>query len=128
MAVTTHFIEYVLEQLHDLGDVTTKRMFGAIGLYSQQRFFALIDNDVLYFKVGDSNRVEFLARGCAPLRYSSKTGEIAMSYFTVPADVMEDAEELVNWARRSVKIANLPRPKAPAAPNQRVRAKSAKKK
>jgi TfoX/Sxy family transcriptional regulator of competence genes len=30
-----------------------------------------------------------------------------MSYFTVPVDVIEDAEELVNWARRSVQIAKI---------------------
>jgi DNA transformation protein len=107
MAVTTHFVDYVLEQLHELGDVAAKRMFGGVGLYSQQRFFALIDNDVLYFKVDESNRAQFLARGCTPLRYIGKTGETTMSYFTVPADVMEDAEELVGWARRSVQIAKI---------------------
>jgi DNA transformation protein and related proteins len=106
MTVTTQFVEYVLEQLHELGDVVAKRMFGAVGLYSQQRFFALIDNDVLYLKVDDSNRAEYLTRGCTPLRYSSKSGEMTMSYFNVPVDVMEDADELVVWARRAVRIAN----------------------
>ena len=107
MAVTSQFVEYIQEQLHDLGDVVAKRMFGAMGLYSQQLFFALIDNDVLYFKVDDSNRAEFSARGCTPLCYSGKTGETTMSYFTVPVEVMEDAEELVTWARRSVQIAKI---------------------
>jgi DNA transformation protein len=107
MAARSQFVEYILEQLHDLGDVAARRMFGAMGLYSHQRFFALIDNDVLYFKVDDSNRAEYSARGCTPLRYSGKTGEMTLSYFTVPVDVVEDAEELVTWARRSVQIAKI---------------------
>ena len=63
MAVKTQYLAYVLEQLADLGGVRSRRMFGGVGLYRDDRFFGLIDDHVLYFKVDDSNRADYLARG-----------------------------------------------------------------
>jgi len=34
-------------------------MFGGVGIYAGQLFFALIADDTLYFKVDDSNRSDF---------------------------------------------------------------------
>jgi DNA transformation protein len=72
-------------------------MFGGVGLYCESRFFALISRDVLYFKVDDSNRGHFEARGMRPFRH--------MSYYEVPVDVLEDPEECAVWARRSIALA-----------------------
>lgn len=36
MAVTDDFFRYVLEQLSGLRDVASRRMFGAVGLYSER--------------------------------------------------------------------------------------------
>src|SRR5665811_1362967 len=47
MAVSDEFLQYVLEQLEGLGTVTVRRMFGAVGLYHGDRFFALISRDTL---------------------------------------------------------------------------------
>ena len=38
-------------------------MFGGLGLYSGEWFFALIDDDVLFFKVDDANREDYVSRG-----------------------------------------------------------------
>ena len=38
-------------------------MFGGVGIYDRDVFFALIADDTLYFKVDDSTRPEFVARG-----------------------------------------------------------------
>jgi DNA transformation protein and related proteins len=59
-------------------------MFGAVGLYHDGRFFALISADTVYFKVNESNRRDYEARAvdrrrqlfCKPCRASSA---IAMS-------------------------------------------------
>ena len=105
MAVTREFTNYVQEQLDGLGPVVSKRMFGGVGLWCTGAFFALISDDVLYFKVGDANRADFAARGMAAFRPYGNRPQVSMSYFEVPAEVLEDAEECVIWARRSLAIA-----------------------
>jgi len=111
MPVRPQFVAWILEQLAGVSAVRSRRMFGGVGLYSGDRFFGLIDDDVLYLKVDDSNRGEFVARGCHPFQPFKDKPEYSMSYYDVPAEVLEDVDELARWARRSVAIsAASPRP------------------
>ena len=62
MTVSAGFRSYVLEQLgRVLSNVRSRSMFGGVGIYSGDLFFALIDDDTLYFKVDDSTRPGFVA-------------------------------------------------------------------
>ena len=71
-----------------LGDVTPRNMFGGTGLYSDGVFFGLIARDVLYFKVDDTNRGDYEARGSEPFRpYDDRP--YSMSYHEVPVEVLE---------------------------------------
>ncbi len=108
MAVNRDFLNYVLEQLSALEGIASRRMFGAVGLYSNGAFFGIIAGDVLYFKVGDANRSDYESRGMAHFRPYPDRPLVSMSYFEVPVDVLEDAEECVNWARRSVAMGTAP--------------------
>jgi DNA transformation protein len=110
MSVSQEYVEYVLEQLAGVGRVTSRRMFGGVGLYCDDVFFALISGDALYFKVDDSNRADYAARGARqfmpfPDRPPGDKPHAGMSYYELPADALEDAEECVAWARRSVAVA-----------------------
>ncbi len=104
MAITDEFSLYVLEQLGALGAVTARRMFGAVGLYCDGVFFGLIAGDVLYFKVGESNRGDYAARGMSRFRPNRDRPHLSLNYYEVPADVLEDQEECVLWARRSLNV------------------------
>jgi DNA transformation protein and related proteins len=105
MAVTNDYLQYVLEQLAGLGSVTPRRMFGAVGLYHEERFFGLISRDTLYFKVNDSNRGDYEARGMDRFRPFPDKPYWSMTYYEVPADTLEDADECMAWARKSLSIA-----------------------
>ena len=105
MAVTQDFLQYVLEQLAGLGRVTPRRMFGAVGLYHGERFFGIITDDTLYFKVNDSNRADYEARGMGRFRPYADRPQLSMTYYEVPADTLEDADECMAWARKSVAVA-----------------------
>lgn len=105
MAMSQEYLQYVLEQLAALGDLSARRMFGGAGLYFEEVFFALISRDTLYFKVGDSNRREYLARRMEPFRPYQNKPHTSLSYYQVPAEVLEDAEELVAWARAAISAA-----------------------
>lgn len=62
--MTEGFRAFVLEQLARVTPALRARnMFGGVGVYSDDLFFALMDDDVLYLKVDDVNRARFEARG-----------------------------------------------------------------
>lgn len=105
MAVSEDYLQFVLEQLAGLGRVTPRRMFGGVGLYHEERFFGLIAGDTLYFKVNDSNRSDYEARGMNRFRPFPDKPYWSMTYYEVPADTLEDADECMAWARKSVAIA-----------------------
>jgi DNA transformation protein len=106
MAVSSEYLQFVLEQLSGLAGVTARRMFGGIGLYQDQRFFGIITSDTLYFKVNDANRGDYQARGMGAFRVRSRP-HISMSYFELPADILEDADECAVWAAKSVAAATI---------------------
>jgi DNA transformation protein len=103
MSVSDHYRTYIIEQLGTLPGLSTRRMFGGLGLYSGEWFFALIDDDVLYFKVDDANREDYTSRGMKA--FMPFPGQPSLGYFQVPPEVIEEAEDLTRWARRSVEVA-----------------------
>jgi DNA transformation protein len=111
MTVSADYLQYVLDQLAQLGEVATKRMFGGVGLYCGESFFGLIAEDTLYLRVDAENRADYAARGAAPFRPYPDRPEVSMSYFEAPAEVLEDTRQLAQWARRSVDAAQRAPPK-----------------
>lgn len=104
MPVSADYQAFVLEQLGQVTAVRARRMFGGLGVYAGDLFFALVDDDRLYFKVDDLTRADFVAAGSGPFRPYGEGGE-EMSYYEVPADALEDVEELRGWVRKAVEVA-----------------------
>ncbi len=103
MAVSEDFLEYMLDQLSTWGGVTHRRMFGGAGLYRDGKMFGLIADDVAYLKVDDSNRERFIQAGSGPFKpYPDKPN--TMSYYEVPAEVLENPSELIEWTKLSLFI------------------------
>lgn len=106
MSVSDEFVEYVTEQLSRWGAVSVRRMFGGAGLYHEGTMFAVLAEDVAYLKVDDSNRGDFLHAGSAPFEpYPDKIKTMIRTYYEIPADVLENPDELARWAQRSWIIA-----------------------
>jgi DNA transformation protein len=105
MSVSPSFRSFVLEQLaRATTSVRDRSMFGGVGVYSGDLFFALIDEDTVYFKVDDTNRPDFEARGMGPFRPAGPDGEV-MQYYAVPEDLLEDPEALRPWVDRAMAVA-----------------------
>lgn len=103
MSISDEFLDYVLDQLSAWGKVTARKMFGGAGLYRDGKMFGLIADDVAYLKVDDSNRKAFEQAGSSPFKpYPDKP--TTMPYFEIPPDVLEDPNELIKWAKRSLAI------------------------
>jgi DNA transformation protein len=79
-------------------------MFGGVGIYSGEIFFALIANDTVYFKVDESTRGDFDARGMGPFRPFGDDGG-TMKYYQLPEEILEDPDELRLWAEKAVSVA-----------------------
>ena len=107
MPVTDGFTSFVLEQLEAIGSITPKRMFGGVGLYAGDLFFALLAGDVLYLKADDATRGALEAAGGRPFQpYPSRPkGRGTAQYYSVPVSILEDSERLVAWAEKAVAIA-----------------------
>lgn len=104
MPVSNEYIEFVVGQLEPVGVVVWKRMFGGVGLYLDGLFFAIIENDILRFKVTDSNRADYEEAGMGPFKpYKNK--DHTMQYYEVPIEVLEDMDELSIWARKALVVA-----------------------
>src|SRR5216117_3655647 len=105
MPVSPTFRTFVLDQLGRVAPrVRGRSMFGGVGIYAGAQFFALIADSTLYFKVDDSNRPDFEARGMGPFRPYGPGGEV-MQYYEVPEDVLEDIEALRHWADKAIAVA-----------------------
>jgi DNA transformation protein len=77
-------------------------MFGGVGLYSDDVFFAIITDDTVYLRVDDRNRADFVARGMGAFRPDPHRPQLSRTYFEVPAEVLEDAATFLEWGRRAV--------------------------
>lgn len=105
MPVSDGFRDFALEQLGRVAPaIRSRRMFGGIGVYSRDRFFAIMDDDVVYLKADPVTRPEFEAAGMSPFQPFGEGGE-TMSYYALDADVLEDAEALDPWVARALAAA-----------------------
>lgn len=100
------FKEFVLDQLGALPQLRAKAMFGGCGLYQAGQFFGILMDGRLYFKTNDQTRPAYLERGMAPFTYEKARRTMTIRYFEVPADVLENREELVAWANRAIEAAS----------------------
>jgi DNA transformation protein len=126
MRVSPDYRDHVLDQLACLGRVRGRSMFGGVGIYLDDLFFALIADDVLYFKVDDTTRGAYEARGMAVFKPNSNRSTI-MAYYEVPAETLEDTDQLRTWGRRAVEVASRARATHPTRGRPRGSVQSKKK-
>ena len=119
MSVSDSYLSFVLEQLGGVPRVATKRMFGGVGIYSDGTFFAVIDNDTLFFKVDETLAKRYREKGMPPFA-PIPGAKPMMGYYQVPPDVLEDGATLGRWAKDSIASAK----SRPASTGRKKRAPS----
>lgn len=104
--VSGSFRDFVVEQLEQAAaDIRAKPMFGAVGIYSGEHFFAVIDSDRLYFKVDDQTRPKFEAAGMRPAEIVADGKVVTLSYWEVPLGALEAVDELRSWVKDALDVA-----------------------
>ena len=99
------FKAFVLDQLSALSELRARAMFGGHGLYSGDRFFGILDEGRVFFKVDDITRAAYESRGMPPFTYEMKGRVMTMSSYEVPPDVLDDRNEAFVWANQAIQVA-----------------------
>ncbi len=108
------FVDYVVNDLlAGFQGVRARAMFGGHGIYQDDTMFAIIVDDELYYKTDESNRQDFEKAGSEPFRYVAKGRKrVTMSYWKLPAKVMDDPQALGEWTDKAVRVSRTASKKA----------------
>ena len=71
------FLNYIKDQFEVVGPITIRRMFGGAGIFLDGVMFGLIADDLIYLKVGESNKQDFIDAGMEPFTYQGKNKPIS---------------------------------------------------
>lgn len=93
--------------------VCVKRMFGGHGVYVDGLFFAIEAGGEIYLKADRHSAPQFQEAGSRPFIYQGKDRPVTLSYWSLPDQAIEDADELVFWAKSAVEAAFRAGPKRP---------------
>ncbi len=102
MASDQEFVDFVLDQIENTGEITAKRMFGEYGVWSDGKIFALICDNKLFIKPTEAGRIFIQDVVEAPPYPGAKPSFLI-------EDKIDDREWLSNLIRLTV--AELPEPK-----------------
>jgi TfoX/Sxy family transcriptional regulator of competence genes len=102
MATHKEFVDFVVDQIENSGDITAKSMFGEYGIFSNGKIFGLICDNKLFIKPTQAGRAFIKEVVEAPPYPGAK-----MSFLI--EDKIEDREWLSELVRITLK--ELPEPK-----------------
>jgi DNA transformation protein and related proteins len=105
MAVSESYLEFVREQLAPVGNVVIRKMFGGAGVYCDGAMFGLVLDETLHFRGDAASQARFQAAGCQRFIHERPPRKpMAMPYWVVPENLVEDQDEMSVWARDAIEI------------------------
>lgn len=120
--------ESLAELFASFGAVDVRRVFSGLGVYADDVCFALFLRGDLYLNADETTIPRFAAEGSVPFSYSTSTRTVSVnSYWTVPARLFDDPDELAQWSREALasatrrKLAKGRRKRASAKKSQRAK-------
>jgi DNA transformation protein and related proteins len=104
-SVSTGFQDFVLDLLGPL-DAVPRRMFSGVGLFHGGVMFGLLVRKALYLRVDDITRERFECAGSEPFSYRRGERQVSLSaYYVVPEGLLDQQDELLQWARGAIEAA-----------------------
>src|SRR6185312_381795 len=108
------FKDFVLDQLARVPALSSAPFFGGTGLRSGAIFFGVIFGGTLYFSTSPATREDYQRLGSRCFSYTKKDGKVQdTKLFEVPAEVLDDAETLCEWANRAIVASSQKRKASP---------------
>jgi DNA transformation protein len=96
---------YVVEQLSFLGRISSRSIFGGMGIFIDERLLGIVINDTLYLHTGPSNCDDYLSRGMKQFKPYPNAFDLTTDHHQVPPEVLADETQLKTWGERALKAA-----------------------
>lgn len=106
MASNQDFVDYILDQIEDAGQITARKMFGEYGIYSNGKIFALVCDNKLFIKPTEAGRTFIKDVVEAPPYPGAKNSFLI-------EEKLDDRKWLSELIRITVKELPEPKPKKP---------------
>ena len=89
--------EAFIDKIQEIGEITSKKMFGGYGIFHSKKMFALVNaGGDLFLKANEETRQKF--------EKADSHQHAKMPYYSVPPNIMKDPEKLVRWTKESIEI------------------------
>lgn len=95
--MNSEFVDYIVgDVLGFLDNLSVKRLFDGYGIYRNGKIFAMTHDDMLYLKLIDSQKklIKNL-EGSTQFTYFRNNKEIGLPYWSVPEDVLENSDMMM---------------------------------
>jgi len=94
--------EHISELFSSFGSVSVRRMFGGAGIFADGLMIGLISNGDIFLKADDESSPAFEREGLKPFTYGAKRKRVVMSYWRMPERLLDDPDELAEWAKTAL--------------------------
>ena len=105
MRVKSSLASYVAEQLAPLGRISSRAIFGGVGVFIDDRLLAIVMGEKLYLHTDKSNLDDYVARGREQFKPYPNAFDLTTDHHEVPPDIVNDAEQLYIWGERALSAA-----------------------
>lgn len=103
VAVSEETREHVRDLFAGVGAVEVRRMFGGAGVYLGDACFALLIDDGIWMRADEALGRDYADAGSEQWIYEGRQrAPVAMPYWRLPDEALDDPEEAAAWARRSL--------------------------
>ncbi|MGH8237095.1 MAG: TfoX/Sxy family protein [Steroidobacteraceae bacterium] len=105
MRVKSELASYVEEQLAFLGRLSTKSIFGGIGIFVDERLLGIVMEDKLYLHTDASNLRAYQDRGMPQFKPYPNAFDLTTDHHQVPAEIVDDLVQLKHWGEQALAAA-----------------------
>lgn len=105
MRVKSSLASYVAEQLAPLGRISSRAIFGGVGVFIDDRLLGIVMGEKLYLHTDKSNLDDYVARGMLQFKPYPNAFDLTTDHHEVPQEVVNDPEQLKIWGERALNAA-----------------------
>jgi len=115
--------DYLTDLFQPFGPVTIRRMFSGFGISADGVTFALVIQGAIYLRADAETIPQFQAEGTTPFEYTTRLRTVTVgSYWRLPDRLLDDPDELAQWARLALAAAERAALAKARKPNSKPRA------
>ena len=105
MQDNTSLVSYVVEQLAFLGRISSRAIFGGVGVFIDERLLAIVIDDAVYLHTGEGNLNDYLSRGMPQFKPYPNAFDLTTDHHRAPVEVVEDPAQFKVWGERALTAA-----------------------